>query len=54
MAHPASVYFFQIAGSHLFEMIDENHPQNSLSLWERVRVRVFLPGRTLVSALIPE
>ncbi len=46
--------FFQIAGSHLFEVIDENHPHNSLSLWERARVRVFQPGRTLVFTLIPE
>ncbi len=45
--------FFQIAGSDLFAMIDENHPHNSLSLWERARGRVFRPGRTLASALIP-
>ena len=44
MAHPASAYFFPIAGSHLFEMIAENNLQNSLSLWERARVRVIIFG----------
>ncbi len=34
--------FFPIADSHLFEVIDENHSQNSLSLGERASVRDFL------------
>ena len=35
---------FPIAGSRLFEVTDENHAQNSLSLWEWVRVREALKG----------
>ncbi|HOL95943.1 MAG TPA: hypothetical protein PLH79_16460 [bacterium] len=45
---------FPIAGSRLFEVTDENHAQNSLSLWERARVRDYWQGRTLVSAVFLE
>lgn len=45
--------FYQIAGSHLFEGIDDNPPQFPLPRGEGIGGKEFLEGRTLVSTLIP-